>query len=291
MATIANDCMVLNIHTGVWLGHRHDKDASKTITEQSNAETDAARVNKHLIATRYLQPITTLASSVRHHFHKNTLPWKDNGDRLLVRQRYMQFMQEHGAIARKFDEAVDHFVTVDYPSAVAQAEFRMGSMFNREEYPQPETLRTKFYVRLDIDSVTEAGDFRVEMDEASLADVRRNIEDALQQRLTRAMQDVWMRLSNTLKAFAECTASDGGLKKVTVDNLEAIVEILPDLNIVNDPQLEQIRQDIKATLTGYDVAVLRKDKGVRQTAALEAKRIMEDMSGFMAAFGGINGTR
>lgn len=291
MATISNDCMVLNIHTGVWLGHRHDKDATKTITEQSNAETDAARVNKHLIATKYLQPITTMASSIRHHFHKNTLPWKDNGDRLLVRQRYMQFMQEHGELSRKFDQAVDNFVTVDYPAAVTQAEFRMGSMFKPEEYPSAEELRSKFYVRLDIDSVTEAGDFRVEMDKTTLDGVRRNIEDALQQRLTRAMNDVWSRLANTLKSFAECTASDGALKKATVDNLEAIVELLPDLNIVNDPKLEQIRQEIKAALTGHDVVVLRKNKPMRQAAALEAKRIMDDMSGFMNAFGGVNGTR
>lgn len=291
MATISNDCMVLNIHTGVWLGHRHDKEATRTITEQSRADTDAARVNKHLIASKYLQPITTLASSIRHHFHKNTLPWKDNGDRLLVRQRYMQFMQEHSAIAHKFDQAVENFLSVDYPSAVAQAEFRMGSMFNRDEYPRPEDLRTKFYVRLDIDSVTEAGDFRVEMDQTTLKNIRLNIEDALQQRLGRAMHDVWTRLSNTLKSFAECTASDGVLKTATVDNLEAIVELLPDLNIVNDPKLEQIRQDIKATLTGYDVGVLRRNKDVRNTAALEAKRIMDDMSGFMNAFGGVNGTR
>lgn len=287
---ISNDCMVVNVHTGVWLGHRHDETASRAITSQSNADTDAARVNKHLIASKYLTPITMVASALRRHFRENTLPWKDNGDRLLVRSRYMQFMKEHGELSQKFDQAVDNFLRVDYPAAVEQAEFRMGSMFNAREYPQADELRSKFYVRLDIDAVTEAGDFRVAMDNDTLDRVRRGIEDALQYRISRAMGDVWNRLSHTLTAFTECVASDNGLKSVTFENLSRIVEVLPDLNIINDPKLDQICQDIKNKLMSYDVTVLRKNKSVRQSTAVEAKRIMDDMAGFMNAFGGNNGT-
>jgi hypothetical protein len=98
---------------------------------------------------------------------------------------------------------------------------------------------------------------------------------------------VWKRLAETVGRFAERMANeDATFHASTVEKLEEIVELLPALNIMDDPNLEQMRRDIQGSLIGYDAKTLRKDKAARSVAATEAQKIMDTMKGFMTAFGG-----
>lgn len=286
--SIATQSMVVNLQIGVWTGQRHDAEASARVTGEAHAESDAARVNKHLIAKDLIKPLNSAAGAIRTHFYTATLPWKDNGDRLLTRRSYAKFIEKHEGLVAKLNEEVETFVTQIYPRAVAQAEFRMGDLFDPADYPPAESLRRRFYAHLSIEPVAEAGDFRVEMDKDAVDEIQRKITDATTQRIARAMQSVWERLAETLGHYASKMAKpDEVFRDATVRNLEEIVEILPDLNLTNDPQLEAIRQDIKNSLIGYEPKQLRKEAEVRTFAATEAQRIMEDMGSFMNAFAGV----
>lgn len=285
--SIVNDCMIVNLQIGVWMGYRLDKSASEKVTSDAGAVQDAARVNKHLISKDALKPIVSAAGAVRSHFYEKTLPWKDNGDRLLTRKMYMPFMEEHGRLQEQFYGAVDTFLTSTYPKARDQASFRMGDLFNPDDYPTANELHRKFYVNVDIDAVTEAGDFRVQLStDAENDTVRRNMEAAMQARISRAMGDVWTRLATVLGHFAAKMGSDDIFREATVKNLEELVELLPALNVLDDPNLNDIRDDIATTLIGYSAKDLRTNKATRTHVAEEAQRIMDSMSGFMAAFGG-----
>lgn len=283
--SIVKECMVVNLQIGMWNGYKLDKESSKRVTEQASADADSARVNKHLVPKEALKNIVSAAGLLRMHFYNNTLPWKDNGDRLLTRKLYMQFVQDHSQHVKTFNEAVEQFLTVDYPKVVDQAAFRMGELFKAEDYPAVSDLRRKFYVRMDIDAVTEAADFRVAMDTAVVDEIKMDIYEALQGRLSRAMGDVWSRLADTLGHFAAKMSEDAIFRDSTVTNLEEIVELLPSLNFMDDPDLDAIRQDIKQSIVGYSPKELRKDAAAKTQAALDAKRIMDNMAGFMKAFG------
>jgi hypothetical protein len=278
--------MIVNLQVGTWLGYRLDKEASRNVTRDANADQDAARVNKHLVPKETLKPIISAAGALRTHFYEKSLPWKDNGDRLLTRKMYTKFIDEHSRLVGEFDAAVDEFLNTTYLRARDQAEFRMGSLFNANDYPSSRALRSKFYVNLDIDAVTTSNDFRVKLDQKELERIKTQMVDGMQERLGRAMASVWERLSETLTHFANKMDGDEIFRDSTVKNLSEIVDMLPDLNILNDPDLEQIRLDIKHKLTGYEPNELRKDKETRAEVAEEAKRIMDSMSGFMKAFGG-----
>ena len=284
--SIVTQAMVVNLQIGVWMGYRLDKEASRELTDEKNAEADAARVNTHLIPKDKLKPIVSASGAVRSHFYDKTLPWQDNGNRLLTRKLYMKFIEEHQRLVTAFTEAVDQFLARDYLVAQEKARFRMGELFKPDVYPSAEALRRRFYVNLDIDAVTTAGDFRVEMDQNTIDEVREGMEQAMGARIGRAMQDVWARLNTTLGHFAEKMAGDGIFRNTTLTNLEELVQVLPDLNITNDPELERIRLEIADKIIGFDAQDLRKDKLVRDRAATEASKIVEEMAGFLNAFGG-----
>jgi hypothetical protein len=283
--SIAKQAMVLNLQIGIWQGYRLDKEASRKVVEDANADGDAARVNKHLVPKEALKQINSTSNSVRAHFYEKTLPWKDNGDRLLTRLMFQSFIEEHERLVGEFKDAVEKFVTTGYPEAREKAEFRMGELFNPDDYPHPDSLRRRFYINMDIDAVTEAGDFRVEMEQSQLDTVKQSMEQAMHQRLGRAMQDVWERLAEVIGHFANKMGSDDIFRDATVKNVEELVDLLPGLNVLDDPNLKAIGEEIRAKLKGHDPKTLRKDKAVRSQAAADAQEIVERMQGFMSAFG------
>lgn len=285
--SIATNCMVTNLSISVWTGHRIDKAASRKVTTEASAEEDAARVNKHLVPKDMLKGVIQAQGAIRVHFYKHTLPWRDNGDRLLTRQRFQPFIIEHGALKAAFDAAVDTFVDQTYLAVRDRAAFRMGDLFNPDDYPRPDVLRRRFGVTLDIDAVTEAGDFRVALDKDSLERMRLEVQDRTTERINRAMESVWQRLADAVGHMAErLSDKDSTFRNSMIENLREVVALLPDLNVTDDPTLERIRRQVEQSLTQYDPKDLRDNVNTREQVAAAATNMFEEISGIMRAFGG-----
>lgn len=289
--TIPERAMIMSLNISRWMGRRLDKEASQRVTEEAGARADAARVNKHLVPKEALAPITTAENALRDHFYTNTLPWRDNGGRLLSRKLFTAFIEKHERLHAEFDEAVDRFLTKDYPEARAQAEFRMGDLFKPDDYPSPGTLRDKFRVTLDFEPVATSNDFRVQLDAEHVARVTSSMEEAITRRIQNAQADVWRRLLERVGSYAERLShvnedgKPGIFRDSLVDNLEELVEMIPGLNVLDDPRIEEIRQQIIDKLSGHEPNEIRKDPELREELAGEAKAIVDQMQGFMAAFG------
>lgn len=276
---ISKECLILNIRRGTWLGYKFDKMLTKKVTDEAGARADAARVNKHLIAKEALTAISTALGRVSVHFYDATLPWKDNGDRLLPRVNYVAFIAEHERLVGEFDNAVNEFLDGEgYATAQEQAEFRMVGMYNPNDYPTARELRHKFYIRLDIDAVSRAFDIRLN-----------NNDQLIQDRVNGAIKALWERLAKPLEHFAEKMNEAGDEAKfrvATIDNLKEMLETVKTLNFTNDATLERIRSEIEDKLVVHDVKDLRKSDDLRASVGNEATRILETMRGFMNAMGG-----
>lgn len=285
--SITKDAMIVRLSISRWTGFARDEDLSCDVAQTANAEADTANVTKRLLPKTAMKDVNAALNAVRMHFYESTLPWHDKGDRLLTRKMYMPFVERHEELKAIADAAIDKFIFETYPRELDRAEFRMGSLFAAADYPDPHDLRGKYRMRLEFDVVEDASDFRVTMDQAHVDSIRASIEKGVQQRVRDAMRDVWDRLATTLNHFHDRMAdTDAIFKKATVENLQEIVDILPNLNLTDDPDLEAIRQDIQQHLSGLDPIKLRKDVERRHAAASEAERIMSTMNGFMAATGG-----
>lgn len=284
--SIANNCMVANLQIGVWEGRRLDRDAGKKIVAEAEAtDSDAVRVNKLLIPKECFSGIVSARNKLRQHFLDRTLPWKNNGDRILLRKMYMRFIQEWEELHSGFDAEVRDFVDTKYPAAREVAEFRMGKLFSVSDYPDSRELSGKFYARLDIDAVSEAGDFRVNLDQEQVDLIREDMEARMKERIGAAMADVYQRVHDTVEHFMEKTGDEKAIfRDSMVLNLRELADVLPGLNLLNDPNLRKIGQDIKNTLYRFEPKDLRKNPSLREEAAREAAKIVEEMRGFMNAF-------
>lgn len=283
---LTEKAMVMNLSIGLWQGYRLDKDASRKVTEDAGAAADAARVNKHLIPKEALAPIITAQNQIRTHFYTNTLPWRDNGDRLMTRKLFTTFIPAHEQLVTAFQSEVDDFLTDGYPSAIAKAEFRMGGMFKRDDYPAVGELKRKFYANLDIDAITTANDFRVQIDEEHANKVRATMEASIEARLQTAVGDVWKRMADAVGYFkTRMDDPNAVFRDSTIKNITDLLDQVPGLNVLDDPDIELVRKSIASALGGIDAKEIRKDPAHRADLAGEAGKIMDTMAGFMKAFG------
>lgn len=283
---LAEKAMVMSLTIGTWKGYRLDRQATAEITAAKGAKSDAARVNKHLVPKEALAAIVTAEGAVRTHFYGKTLPWRDNGDRLMPRKLFTEFIEEHERLVATFQNEVDTFIVHRYPEAIEQAEFRMGELFDANDYPPASHLRRKFYIDLDFNPITSANDFRVEIDAEHVEKVRGAMEQAAERRVQQAQAAVWKRLAETVTMFHDRMANpDAPIYATLPEKMDELIEMLPGLNVLDDPDIEAIRRDLHAKLKGVDPKDVRKNPAYREELAGEAKEIVDKMAGFMRAFG------
>lgn len=285
--SLATKLMLVNVSISVWEGRKLDRAVTaKSIRDNNVTDDDGLRVNKLLISKDAFKDVQACSSAMRNFVKMRTLPWKDNGDRALMRQGYQAFMFEFVALREKWQNAVDHFVDVLYPAEVAKASFRLADAYNADDYPHPEELRVRFRMTLDIDAVSEPNDFRVTLDQSDVESIQAQMSDAIEQRVHSAMKDVWLRVANMVEHYVARTGPDiQRFHDTTVTNLRELVMLLPSLNLIGDPDLKALGKRLKATLCSYDPMDLRKDLEVRKAANAEAQQIMADMTGFFNALG------
>jgi hypothetical protein len=280
--SLSQKCMLVDLHLSRWSGYKTDQKASKQLIVDASAQAGSAVVSKRIVPKEAFADIVTACNALRAHMVTHTLPWSDNGQRIMTRNIFELFMTRYGELERSFNAAVKEFVEIKYPQARDQASFRLGTLFRDEDYPTADQLREKFQVALDIDGITEPNDFRVNLPEAELNKLKTSMEESINRRLGSAMQDVWLRIAELLEHYIEKLSDPEAIfRDSTVNNLVDLMNILPGLNLVNSSDLRTMRQQIMETIGSYQPDDLRKDANLRAAAAQEAKNILAKVRSFI----------
>lgn len=293
--SILNEGMLVDIAISLWDGRRLDRAASRRTVEAEKAtDDDALRVNKLLVSKASMAEYSTAASAIRTHLKDKTLPWRDKGARLLVRKLYMPFMERHSVLEQAYIDAVDEFCTNRYPAEIDRAAFRLGSTFDPADYESPKSLRQRFSVTVDVDAINDPSDFRVQMDEATVEQIRQDITSKTEARIADAMAHVWGRVEKTVTHFATRLHSQVGvaegerrpsLHKTTLHNLQDLVDALPAMNITNDKKLTKLVTRLGKIVGGYDIEDLKGNEENCEAAATEIDELLSDFSGIFKAMG------
>lgn len=287
--------MIVNVHIGLWTGFKKDKGAATEVAETAVAhDKEAFGVTKRLISKDSIDPVCTARNAIRTHFLDRTLPWKDNGDRLLPRKMYQTFIDEHAVLEQAYFDAVEKFIA-DYSAERERAVERLGKRFNRAEYPHHDDIRARFYVRVDIDAISDAKDFRVGLSKDAIETVRSQIEEATERRIMLAQKEVWDRIEETVTHFAGRMAAQmeepvkgkrrAPLHQSTINNLIHLVNSLPALNIVGDPGMKAVGRKLHGLLSSYnDAETMKGNTDMCAAAHDEVQDIIAEMAAFKRAF-------
>jgi len=80
---LSSRAMLCSLSISMWSARKHDPDASQEIAVRHGAQTDAGRYHKVLLPKEALAEIQKIVSDARQEHYFITLPWDDNGYRVL----------------------------------------------------------------------------------------------------------------------------------------------------------------------------------------------------------------
>jgi hypothetical protein len=275
---ITHKAMLAAVHISIWTATKHDRKVSRDVANQHGAQERAGRYNKQLLmGAARLEDLRTLAGHIRQHFYKVTLPWSDEGLRLLPSHFLFDLTARMREFKTDFSAGVDQFLEV-YPSYIREARAELGSLFREEDYPSVDKLREKFNVNLEILPISTGDDFRVTMSAEEQARIAREIDANVRQRLTKGTDDLWRRLRDVVSHMVDrLNEPESRFHATLITNIYDLVSLLPQLNVNQDPDLERFATQIRARLCNYTAQDLKKDDLLRTSTAAEAAGIVAEM--------------
>jgi hypothetical protein len=277
--SIASSAMLVEMSISTWTARKLDKRVSTQVDLDNGAKTKVVNANKNLMAgTGVLDTIVKYAANARAWHISQTLPWTDNGSRLLPMSNFMNYKQQLGELETNYEALVDKFI-VAYPSLVSAAAFQLGNLFDRNEYPDESSLKKKFKFTYSFFPVPTAGDFRIDINEEAKAEIIANCNSAYQDRLNNAMREAWSRLHDCLSRMSErLTDNADGSRKIfrdsLVENGVELVSMLKHLNITQDPSLEQARRELESAIGHHNLDSLRDNSNAREAVKLKVDTIL-----------------
>lgn len=264
---------------------RKDARITKETNEAHGADETAGRYSKHLLPPETLEPINQHSTAWRKWHRLQTLPWMDDGARIITTQNYADYTEGTRERRRKFETLRDEFLAV-YPQLVADAPQRLNGMHNPADYLPMEIVKSKFGVKTTFTPLPLAGDFRAQLQTDEIEQLKTDYEQAMASAVESAKADVVRRLKEPLAHMAEIlrkkdgkgTRIDSGL----VENLRQAVLLIPQLQLEQDERFSELLKSADS-LADTDVDGLRKSAVMRRDTADEAERIVAKLDGY---FGG-----
>jgi hypothetical protein len=274
--------MMVELNISCWTARKLDKKVSEEVDSAKNTKVKAGNYHKHLLAGNpHLDAVVKYAAKVRLWNTQQTIPWSDSGSRIVTMENlfnggYKRQLDDHKI---EFDRLATNFISV-YPTLISAAAFQLGDLFDRDEYPEVDTLQKKFKFGYSLIPIPTAGDFRIEIGEQAKAELVAQYEAAFNERLNNAMRDVWDRLYDCLSHMSERLASDDeGKRKVfhgtLLTNAQELITLLSRLNVTNDPKLEQARRDLQAALVNTDISSLKDSDYIRENVKSKVDDILK----------------
>lgn len=287
--TTLRDCaMQGNLEIRIWLGTVQDDELSDEVTESKQAERGSAKVVKNLLAgCPEHNEVKRARSRYYNWFKQMTYPYIGSYG-LLSNWRVPTIMSEfENSVHPEFWRTVDKFCAA-YADLRSNYAFRMqGKMYNPNDYPDVDTVRSKFDINLFVQPIPES-DFanRVSQDVAN----QLNTHYARQaERFVRETGELQLsQLTKVMQSLSHCCELDiregeNGETKVTrrrlhESTLQKALEYCDSFKHFNpsgSDKLEGIRSDLARVLSGINIDTLRQSDALRSTVKSEVDDIMK----------------
>jgi hypothetical protein len=161
----------------------------------------------------------------------------------------------------------------------------LGALFDPSEFPSPSKIHHKFYWRPDFMALPRSDDIRL-AEGMSTEEAERLASAAAarqEERFANAANVAAQRLYKVVESMHQTMATKIGEKGAKfndskLENITAVVELMPLLNVTNDPKLAELaKMAKKLALKSPDE--LRQDEVKRAAAAKEAKSLAAKLAG------------
>lgn len=279
MKKLTEKAMLITLNISCWTARKFDRQLTQELEHSHDVE-DAGRFNKLLIDKNYIGDIQSIANKARTFHYYNTLAWGDN-QRILLSVNYFDYMEKLNEFNIQYNEAVRGFKK-QYVALIEKAKIRLNTMFKSEDYPTVEDLKYKYRFGVDVSPIPESDDFRVSLNDEEVAEIKEKIEQKQKDGVAEAMKEVWQRLYDIVSHMSKSLHnSDKIFRDSLIDNVIKLAQMLPKLNLTDDPELMKMKEEVELKLTKADPVNIRRNRGLRMEVADNADELLKKMEKFV----------
>ena len=282
--TLSERAMLASLNIRRWQATLTDKEITAEVaSNHAVSEKRAGRYRKYAIDVEApaFKAVTAAASELRtaHYFY--TLPWGQDGSRILTTAIFDEYSKQMRTHRQAFDAAVKAFVEA-YPRLKSAARVELNGMYKERDYPA--NIAAKFGVDIVFMPMPDAEDFRATLPDDLVTDIKRNIQSELDRTTQLAMREPYERLYEHISRMVNRRSDSKAVFRDTlVTGLADLCAILPGLNLTRDPQLEDLRKRAERMIADVNPQDLRDVPATRNRVARKAAEIQHLMADFMGA--------
>lgn len=285
---INEHAMLVALNIRRWHSITTDQKISNEVADGYKADKSMGKYRKKILDPHAWDKITKVVNQLRNFHYERTMAWSE-GLRILSSAAFVDYMAQVSKLRLEFDAECVAFVA-QYPKLKEDAKARLAGLYTEEDYPTVEWLKTRFGIEVLVQPIPSGDDFRVDLGDSEVKRIRKDIEKQAEATIEQAMKEVWGRLHDVVSHAAarlKAYKDDGDkvehpFRDTLVTNITELLDIIPSLNITNDPKLLGFADQIRQSITAHSAVVLRDDAKIRESVAKQADEILEKMAGFLS---------
>lgn len=273
--------MLATLNIRRWTGRKTDKRAGTQLAEANGSKVDTVRATKDLIPRDQIKEINKTYDAAFELFKSMTLPWTDDGRRLIPAGVVLDFMARMSEIESNFWSKVET-LREQYHELREQAAEDLGDLFNIEDYPAAAVIPSKFAFAYELEPVPEAGDIRTQLPDSVRDRIAGDLQSRMDSQLADATRSLHKRVYDAVSRMASVLSKDKPrIYASLMDDMHALIRVLPDLNLTNDPELARLSTLLDAKFSNVTTDQMRDDEELRIIKATEAQSVLDTMGALL----------
>jgi len=287
---LQRDAMLVRCRIHSYNAKTKDKEVRDKAADENQADRNMLHVVRDILPKEALRGLHRNNGDLRTFVYNVTLPWEDGGYRLLPVKAYDRF--EAGV--RKHTDTQEQLLSElleSYQDWKDQAKTKLGKLYKEEDYLSVEQIKSRFRFAIKYAPVPQSNHFVADLVNGSVKKIRQEIEAENEHRIKGTITNVAERVTTALNRLVEKMREPARKQKSgketpvfrdsIIGNIVELVELLPALNITNDPLIEKARQQVEAELAGINPEELRESSDSRKEVANKAEEISKSLVGYL----------
>ena len=195
---------------------------------------------------------------------------------IIAQDRTLEMIREWSELVEALCESESN-----WDSIVERDMKRQGKSANRGDYPSLKKLREAFDVSVNIRPFSVSQTMLCDIFSNAAENIQSEAENRAKEITDNLLKANFEKIQKPLKELV--SAMDGTkeyFKDSTVHEIEEMVALMRGFNVTNNPQVNEILDDVSNKLFGLDPKQLRKDQESRKEVANTAQEIVNKLESY-----------
>lgn len=293
--SLTKKAMLVTLNISIIGRQMVDKRATKDANIFLNTTQEAGRYTKCKIHDDDIRTILQKADSARKKHKFITRPWDEKKIRILPAVLIMDYIKEMGICKQDFENEIIDIQNNWLGIVLKQRQRLKDGLFDINDYPDiskeyngqyrvnPDIDLSKYFrFKHDMYPMPDKDHLVLDLEKETLDELKTQMEKDTEQKLKESRTDLIKRLYAPVANMADILGNDKRIYKTLIPNIEEQIDLLPKLNIEDDPHINQLAAEIRNKLTGYTTGQLKEDDSLKEHMRHDSEEIKAKIETFLS---------